>query len=185
MWNQVLNAPHVPPLLQWQGLSILPGLNAVTGDEGSGKTWLLRALCEQRTDALWLDLRLPGSDEQTPEEVWADLQTLCPHWHAQWQADLSAALQLQDHLGKRLFMLSAGSRRKVALVGLLASGATLTCLDQPYAALDMASMRVVREFLQDMADHPSRAWIVADYEADPLLDWASLISTGEAADPLK
>ena len=72
-------------------------------------------------------------------------------------------------------MLSAGSRRKVALVGLLASGATLTCLDQPYAALDMASMRVVREFLQDMADHPSRAWVVADYEADPLLDWHSQV----------
>ena len=173
MWNQVINTPHVPALLQWQGLRILPGLNAVTGDEGSGKTRLLRELSESRSDALWLDLRLPEHDEQTPEEVWAQLQSRCPRWDAELQADLSDALDLQDHLGKRLFMLSTGSRRKVALVALLASGATLTCIDQPYAALDIPSARLIRECLEDAAGHPSRAWIVADYEADTHLAWAS------------
>ena len=63
----------------------------------------------------------------------------------------------------------------MALVGLLASGAGITCLDQPYAALDLTSVRVVREFLQDMAEHPARAWVVADYEADPELPWASVV----------
>jgi energy-coupling factor transporter ATP-binding protein EcfA2 len=73
-------------------------------------------------------------------------------------------------------MLSTGSRRKVALAGLLACGATLTCLDQPYAALDQASIRVIRAFLQDMADHASHSWVVADYEADPQLSWQRVIS---------
>jgi hypothetical protein len=68
-------------------------------------------------------------------------------------------------------MLSTGSRRKIALVGLLASGATVTCLDQPFAALDERSSRVIREFLSDMADHTRRSWVVADYEADPRLPW--------------
>lgn len=175
MWKQVLNDADQPALQVWQGLRILPGLNAVTGDEGSGKTRLLRDLSQSTANALWLDLRLPGHDEHTPEEVWAELRSRCTSWNAQLQANLLDALQLQDHLGKRLFMLSTGSRRKVALVGLLASGAGITCLDQPYAALDLPSARVVREFLHEMADHAHRAWVVADYEADPALPWRSMI----------
>ncbi len=176
MWNQVIQAPEAVPLLQWQGLRILPGLNAVTGDEGRGKTRLLREICNSGTDALWLDLRLPEHDEHTPEGVWSQVQARCPGWNAALQAELTEALGLSEHLGKRVFMLSAGSRRKVALVGLLASGATLTALDQPYAALDMASIGVLREFLTDMAEHESRAWLVADYEADPELPWRSVVA---------
>ena len=176
MWTQTILAPDVAPLLAWQGLRILPGLNAVTGDEGSGKTRLLRALAEGTADALWLDLRLPEHDAHTPEQVWASVQARCPRWNAPLQADLSEALQLQDHLGKRLFMLSTGSRRKVGLVALLASGSALTCLDQPYAALDLASVAVLRGLLQDMAAHPARAWVVADYEADAELPWASVVA---------
>lgn len=175
MWKQVFNAPNVTPLLEWQGLRIFPGLNAVTGDEGSGKTHLLRELAQGTLDALWLDLRLPEYDEHTPEQVWETLQKQCLSWSLNLQVDLTQALQLQDHLGKQLFMLSAGSRRKVALVGLLASGATVTCIDQPYAALDLASVRVIQEFLADMADHPSRAWVVADYEADGTLPWRTQV----------
>ena len=176
MWNQVVHKAELRPLLEWQGLRILPGLNAVTGDEGSGKTRLLRELAQGATDALWLDLRLPEHDEHTPQQVWAALQARCPRWNTELQAELTDALQLQDHLDKQLFMLSAGSRRKVALVGLLASGATLTCIDQPCAALDLASVRVIREFLSDMANHPSRAWVVADYEADQALSWCSVVA---------
>lgn len=59
-------------------------------------------------------------------------------------------------------MLSPGSRRKVALAGLLVAGATVTCLDQPHVALDMASVRVLREeFLPDQTDHPARTSVVA------------------------
>jgi ABC-type multidrug transport system ATPase subunit len=92
------------------------------------------------------------------------------------QQGLTEALSLQAHLGKKLFMLSTGSRRKVGLVALLACGATLTCLDQPYVSLDQASIQVVRGFLNDMADHPTRAWLVADYEADPDVAWSSSIA---------
>ena len=175
MWKQILNVADQPALLVLQGLRILPGLNAVTGDEVSGKTRLLQELSQSSADALWLDLRLPGHDEHTPEEVWTGLRARCPRWSSELQAELTDALQLQAHLDKRLFMLSTGSRRKVALVGLLASGTSITCLDQPYAALDLPSVRVIRAFLADMAGHATRAWVVADYEATPDLSWASLI----------
>jgi len=161
-----------------------PGLTAVTGAEGSGKTRYLRRLSgdlpseSSHPDALWLDLGLPAHQQLTPQQVWDGLRVRCPQWSAALQQDLMGALGLRAHLDKQLYMLSTGSRRKVALVGLLASGATVTCLDQPYAALDLASIRVVRGFLQDMAAHRSRSWVVADYEADPLLEWSRVITLG-------
>jgi len=148
--------------------SLPPGLVAVTGDEGTGKTRTLRSLGD---DALWLDLSLPGQDNQTPQQVWDALRPRCPRWDATLQQALIEALEFTPHLGKKLFMLSTGSRRKVALVALLAGGATVTCLDQPFVALDAPSARVVREFLADVADHPTRTWVVADYEADARLPW--------------
>ena len=100
----------------------------------------------------------------------------CPQWNAALQQDLIDALGLHEHLEKKLYMLSTGSRRKVALVALLACGATVTCLDQPYAALDKASIRVLQGLLQDMADHSTRSWVVADYAADPELPWKQVIA---------
>lgn len=155
--------------------ALAPGLVAVTGDEGTGKTRLLRRLGDAHGDALWLDLALPGRDDETPAAVWSALQQRCPRWNARLLDDLAEALGLQPHFGKQLFMLSTGSRRKVALAGLLASGVTVTCLDQPFAALDAGSARVLREFLADQADHATRTWVVADYEADPRLAWRQVI----------
>jgi ABC-type transport system involved in cytochrome c biogenesis ATPase subunit len=159
-------------------LPLPPGLIAVTGDERTGKTTLLRGLSAAVPDAAWLDLALPGQDDLTPQQVWDALRAQWPRWDAQLQQDLAEALNLRPHQGKKLFMLSTGSRRKVALVGLLASGATVTCLDQPYAALDGPSIQVVRAFLEDMADHASRSWVVADYEADRRLAWRRVVSLG-------
>lgn len=163
------------------------GLVAVTGDELTGKTSLLRRLSGDLTampnevahpDAAWVDLALPGHDEETPLQIWHAWQTRGPKWHADLHQDLAQALALEPHVGKPLYMLSAGSRRKVALAGLLARGAQVTCVDQPYVALDMASIDVIRDFLHDMAEHPSRTWVVADYEADTALPWARVIVLG-------
>jgi ATPase subunit of ABC transporter with duplicated ATPase domains len=153
------------------------GLVAITGGERTGKTSLLRRLNDEVPDTQWCDLSLPAADDQqTPEQVWASWQQRCPQWNEAVQQELVAALDMTRHLGKGLFMLSAGSRRKVALVGLLSCGATVTCLDQPYAALDMASIKVLRSFLGDMAEHTSRTWVVADYEADAKLPWKRVVS---------
>lgn len=161
------------------------GLIAVTGGERSGKTTWLRRLAGDlpdapypfaaHPDARWLDLGLPAQDGLTPLQVWEAMRARSPRWNAALQEDLVQALQLAPHSAKQLYMLSTGSRRKVALVALLACGASVTCLDQPYAALDRASVAVLRGFLADVADHPQRAWVVADYEADPALPWQRVL----------
>ena len=165
-------------------LPLAPGLVAVTGDEGAGKTCLLRSLASdavapagkvQLPDCLWLDLSLPGQDDLTPHQVWGTLRQRSPRWDLTLQEDLAQALGLGPHLAKKLLMLSTGSRRKVALVALLASGATVTCLDQPFAALDAASAGVVRDYLAGVAEHTTRTWVVADHEADPRLRWRRVI----------
>lgn len=155
---------------------IVSGLNAVIGDEGSGKTTFLRQLCDVCPEAIWFDTRLLEHDQITPEAFWAGCKSIRPLWSDELCNDLCAALGLKDHLGKKLFMLSTGSRRKVALIALLSSGAKFVCLDQPFAALDQASIDVLIDFLNDMAENPRRAWLVADYEADARLLWGSKIN---------
>jgi hypothetical protein len=49
-------------------------------------------------------------------------------------------------------------------------------MDQPFAALDLASIRIIKEFLHEAAELPSRAWIVADYEAPSDLPLASVLN---------
>ena len=152
-----------------------PGLVAVTGDERTGKTSLLRRL---PGDALWLDLSLPGEDQRTADQVWDSLREQCDGFDDELHGQLVESLGLQEHRAKKLFMLSTGSRRKVAVAGLLAAGATVTCLDQPFAAIDVPSTAVLRDFLAEAADHPTRTWVVADYEADPRLPWRHRIELG-------
>lgn len=166
-------------------MSIPPGVSALLGDEGSGKTTLLRLLSGDlpmqsgqigvlgvglpspallQGDVFWMDLRLPEHDENTPGQCWAALARLWPDWSEDAQQSGCEALQLTPHLDKRLNMLSTGSRRKVGLVAALASGATVTLLDQPFVSLDQASIRVLQAMLNDTYRDAQRACLIADYE---------------------
>jgi heme exporter protein A len=73
-------------------------------------------------------------------------------------------LSLNDHVSKSMYMLSAGSKRKVWLAAAFASGATLTLLDEPFAALDKASINFLMERLERFNQNTHRAWVIADYE---------------------
>lgn len=78
-------------------------------------------------------------------------------------------------------MRSTGTRRKVFLAGAFASRAAVTLLDEPFAALDRASIALVLELLQEAATHPSRAWVVADYAAPARVGLAGECELGQAA----
>jgi ABC-type multidrug transport system ATPase subunit len=170
---QVQHLTHGP--IQNLSFTWLAGVNWVCGDEGTGKTTLLRLLAgdvqptsgKVRVPAggvFWVDLQNPAHDNTTVQASWDELRLQFPNWNNELLQDLADALDMHQHREKRLHMLSTGSRRKVMVLAALASGAAVTLLDQPFAALDLASVRIIQEVLHEAADHTSRAWIVADYE---------------------
>lgn len=79
--------------------------------------------------------------------------------------DLISGLSLREHQHKMLYMLSTGSKRKVWLAAAFASGAALTLLDEPFAALDSASVAFVSELLKQAGTQTKRVYLVADYQA--------------------
>jgi ABC-type multidrug transport system ATPase subunit len=166
-------------------LRLPAGVSALLGDEGSGKTSLLRLLsgdwvatsgelrvlgvdvplsAPARAWVFWTDLRLPMDDEKTPGQCWDAFAKNCPAWSETTQNAIAKTLQLTPHLDKRLNMLSTGSRRKVGLVAALASGAKVTLLDQPFVSLDQASIHVLKDILTDLGRDEQRAYLIADYE---------------------
>ncbi|MDZ7937406.1 MAG: ATP-binding cassette domain-containing protein [Rhodoferax sp.] len=182
-------------------LALPTGVTWLGGGEGRGKSSLLQLLAG--------DLRVPGADLQLQgvalakepktycqQVFWMDPRTNThdavvagqflnataaryPRWDAVLQAHLVEVLGLGPHIDKPLYMHSTGSKRKVWLTAALASGAALTLLDEPFAALDRASIRRIVELLQDAAHNRYRAWVVADYEAPPGVPLAHTIYLGD------
>ena len=168
-----------------------PGLTWLVGDEGTGKSTLLRliagvlpaqqgdlsvqgAALQSQPEAyqarvFWCDPRSPDHDDTRAGDLLEAWSAPWPDADASLRAELVDAFALTPHLDKTLHMLSAGSRRKVGLAAALSAGAPLTLIDQPLAALDPPSTRLLLEVLHDLADHPSRAWLVADHQAHPSL----------------
>ncbi|WP_101049492.1 ABC transporter ATP-binding protein [Macromonas nakdongensis] len=160
-------------LFQGWSAEVPAGITLVCGDEGTGKSTLLRLLAgvlrpqAGRVEAppadqvFWVDAFDPALDP-------VPARALLERWTAPFPArkpwgDGLAALDLLPHLDKPMYMLSTGSRRKVGLAAALASGARLVLLDQPFAGLDLPSERVVCQWLARLADRPDRACVVADY----------------------
>jgi ABC-type multidrug transport system ATPase subunit len=182
--------PGAAPLFNGLSLQAGPGLTWVCGDEGVGKTTLLAliagALAPQagrfeaagielasepaayRRQVFWVD---PRSTEHDALPGAGYLEAAASHWPAldeELLADCVDGFGLDEHLHKPLYMLSTGSRRKLWLSAALASGAPVTLIDQPFAALDAPSMRFLRECLADATTAGARAWLVADHEPTEL-----------------
>jgi ABC-type transport system involved in cytochrome c biogenesis ATPase subunit len=161
------------PVFSGLSFRIGPGLNFVRGGDGRGKTSLLRLMAGQLQPSSGSLHRAPAAVWWTegpgsvPEDVqalaWLQAQQrLHSGWNEPLASELAQAWDLQAHLHKPLFMLSTGSRRKLGLVAAVASGAGLTLLDTPHAALDGKSRRVLDEVLQEATHDTRRAWVVAD-----------------------
>lgn len=164
-----------------------PGVTWVGGDESTGKTTLLRLLAGELTaqsgslqissvslagnapayrgQVYWVDPRTQAFDALTPQAYWDGVRERYPGFDGALLAALAEAFALTPHLPKSLYMLSTGTKRKVFLAAAFASGAAVTLLDEPFAALDKTSIEQVLALLGEASEHPSRAWVVADYVA--------------------
>ena len=175
----------------FSGLSFAlhPGqIMQVQGENGSGKTSLLRTLCgftmPDEGDIVWNG----SSVSELQEEYYADMLYL-GHLNAikdelsglenlRISAGLSgidldekeaiAALRRMGLKGRELLptkVLSQGQRRRVALARLLVSDAKLWVLDEPLAALDVAAVALIEELI---AEHLARQGMVIFTTHQPL-----------------
>jgi ABC-type transport system involved in cytochrome c biogenesis ATPase subunit len=174
------------PLFTNLSVQAPPGLTWVRGGDGCGKTTLLRLLAGDlaadagelrihgvrlsedgaayRAQVFWMNPRTATLDQISAQDYFASLQPRYPQWDAQALGDAVEGLSLAQHIDKPMYMLSTGSKRKVWLAAACASGAALTLLDDPFAALDKSSIAYVLQLLRRAALHPTRAWVVAHYE---------------------
>lgn len=165
---------------------VLPaGLSVVHGEESCGKTTLLRLLAGDlgaRSGSIKLhgtaggvlgtyvfrtDPRSDALDAVSARTWWASLPARHPHFNMNQALDLAKGFALEPHIEKPMYMLSAGSKRKVWLCAAFAAGASLTLIDEPFAALDMASIRFLHGLLEEASSHQERAWLLADHVPPP------------------
>lgn len=185
--------PGRPPLFDHLNAELGPGLGLVSGDEHAGKTSLLRLLAAEVRPQAGV-LRLGGQDIG---EGLSGLRpcmtrpTLDPVVVADWLRDQVPegpardrlddhidGLSLGEHLHKSFHMLSAGGRRKVGLAAAMALQPQLTLLDQPFAALDLASIRYLTDWLREQSQATDQLVLLADYEAPADLTISQHIDLG-------
>jgi ABC-type multidrug transport system ATPase subunit len=168
-----------PVVLAGLSARVVPGLMLILGGDGAGKTTLLRLLAGELAPragevrrsvaaeaVFWCDPLSDRHDARSGEAYLA--------WqrgrHAGWQDEALAhhveRFGLAEHLGKPLYALSAGTRRKLRLAAALASGAPLTLIDDPFAALDRRAVLHLLDAIEDVVAPedgrpPTRALVVA------------------------
>ncbi len=157
------------PLLHQISLTLPPtGMLHIRGSNGSGKTSLLKLLAGMfRPDA--------GEIKYGDVDIWSNITeyqhnlsylghkngfnpglTVWEHCHLDWHIppDVSSLTQMLQNLDlwsikdRACYLLSAGQKRRVALLRLLSSATQLWLLDEPLVALDTEGVTFLMVCLQ-------------------------------------
>ena len=177
------------------------GITLVRGGEGRGKSTLLRllagalpvksgqlhlngvALQSQResyaSKIFWTDPRSDAYDQLSVIDYFQRQSSSYPDFDVALLADMTDGLGLKEHLQKQIFMLSTGSKRKVFLALAFACSAKVTLLDEPFAALDVASIGFMLTRLKATLNANCRVWVIADYVAPDGLPLSQVIDLGD------
>lgn len=202
---QHLVLPHMPAHARGWSDTLPPGVSLLLDDSGDLATHWMPALagCEpplrghigcqgirfpQEAPAyqalvFWRNPREPvPRNTQTAREWACHTASLWPTWDdTLWQAHV-AGFALTTQLDKPLWHLSTGSLRKLWMAAALASGATLTLIDEPTAGLDAAGIRYLSHALETLGDDlatgqvPPRWVLVAHWESLPGVTWNEIIA---------
>ena len=167
-------------------VSIPAGITYIIGDESVGKSTLLRLLAgdltplagdvaingisltkdlpSYRKQVFWIDPRTTAHDQLVVNDYFDLQRKFYSNFDDAALAELIKSLSLTEHVSKEIYKLSAGSKRKVWLAAAFASGAAVTLIDEPFSALDKASIGYLLDRLDTYAQNKLRAWVISDYE---------------------
>jgi len=154
-------------------------LTADAGQLQLGGVWLHEQPEAYRQQLFWADTRSASHDALICRDYLSQVQR---HYLAFDESKLNRAIEglsLAPHLDKNIFMLSTGSKRKLYLAAAYASGAALTLLDTPFAALDKVSIRFALTLLAEAAQDSDRLWVLADYAQSEGMTLPTLIDLGD------
>ena len=161
-------------------MCVLAGeLAADAGHLQVGGVWLHEQPEAYRQQVFWADTRSAAHDALTCRDYLAMVQRLYPAFDEVRLTRAIEGLSLAPHLDKNIFMLSTGSKRKLYLAAAFASGAALTLLDTPFAALDKVSIRFALDMLAEVAQDRNRLWVLADYAQPEGMTLPMLIDLGD------
>ncbi|WCM86931.1 ABC transporter ATP-binding protein [Acidovorax sp. NCPPB 3576] len=189
-----------------QGAAVFDGFTAcaasgaalVRGEEGTGKTTLLRLLAGElqpqggqvllngrpcgdlaANDAgavFWADPRASALDGISPAAWFAALARRHAAWDASALQAHVAGFGLESHLPKAMEQLSTGTRRKALLAAAFACGAPLVLVDEPVAGLDRPSVQYLQQVLAQRAVRGGPGIVlVAHYDALAGVPWNAVI----------
>ena len=187
-WTEQL-PPGVSVLLDETGEEASQWLAVLTGQAvpGRGRVQCL-GVCSQ-TDNLAYQAQVywhnPHRDLQQRElsaQQWLEgVANYWPAWsESEWQAHCEG-FALAEHLAKPLWHLSTGTLRKLGMAAALASGARVTVIEEPVAALDANSIRYLCQALDTLgeciaAEPTSSRWvIVAHWEPLAGVTWDEVL----------
>ena len=188
-WTEAVQ-PGVTLLLDETGDDAGPWLDVLTGQVLPMRGFVECAGLNTQTDAQAYQSHVFRHNPRTPQEdpeisasQWIQrMEQQWPTWNTeQWQVHCEG-FGLGLHMSKPLSHLSAGSLRKLGIAAALASGARLTVIQEPIAALDSESIRYLCKALdalgEDLAEKSEgpRWVVVAHWEPLPGVTWDEVLA---------
>lgn len=191
-WSQV-RAPAWPAQMPGWSASVAPGLVLLLDVSGEASAQWIPALAAQWAaqstghEVFWQCPRAPLAQPEQVVADWVQAQSQrWPQWDAQaWQQHVQG-FGLAVLLAKPLWHCSTGSLRKLWLAAALASGAGITFIEEPTAALDGNALRYLSHALETLGEQlarptaPARWVMVAHWEPLPGVTWDAQLRMPDA-----